>query len=197
MDTRARILPRTLTIRHRDLNADFTKYLAYRDRPGLVASLTQRQRQVMDLISFGLSNKEIALVMGITEATVKVHCRNISDILGASSRTQIMFIGLTGQTVLDDNGNFREVRLKGLGMTPDPGLVKMIAYGLTDNQIGAATGWTIFKVKSRVRLAVSPYGKKRQGAAFFAITGTAPVPWTKLAASYRQVQPDQRNDIFR
>jgi DNA-binding CsgD family transcriptional regulator len=50
--------------------------------------LTSRQRDVASLLSRGLCNKLIARQLAITEATVKVHIRQIMRKLGASNRTQ-------------------------------------------------------------------------------------------------------------
>jgi len=51
--------------------------------------LTQREREVIDLISEGLSNKEIAQRLHIATYTVKSHVHNILEKLTLSSRLQI------------------------------------------------------------------------------------------------------------
>jgi ATP/maltotriose-dependent transcriptional regulator MalT len=53
--------------------------------PGL-ALLTPRETEVLELISEGLRNRDIAERLFITEVTVKVHVRNILRKLGARSR---------------------------------------------------------------------------------------------------------------
>lgn len=50
--------------------------------------LTSRQRDVASLLSQGLGNKLIARQLSMTEATVKVHVRQIMRKLGAANRTQ-------------------------------------------------------------------------------------------------------------
>jgi two-component system, NarL family, nitrate/nitrite response regulator NarL len=50
------------------------------------ASLTRREREIVDLIESGLSNKEIALRLGIELATVKKHVHHILDKLHVSRR---------------------------------------------------------------------------------------------------------------
>jgi DNA-binding NarL/FixJ family response regulator len=50
--------------------------------------LTDRQRDVANLLRQGLANKIIARQLAMTEATVKVHVRHIMHKLGASNRTQ-------------------------------------------------------------------------------------------------------------
>ncbi len=52
------------------------------------ASLTKRQRNVLDLMAKGLSNREIAKSLELAESTVKVHITAIFRILGVSNRTQ-------------------------------------------------------------------------------------------------------------
>lgn len=52
--------------------------------------LTLRQQQVVQLLLEGLSNKEIARRLGITESTVKVHVRSIMSRAGVMSRTQLV-----------------------------------------------------------------------------------------------------------
>ena len=66
--------------------------------PGVVAerlaervggsNLTGRELEVLEQIVRGKSNKEIAAVFGISEATVKSHINNILSKLGVADRTQ-------------------------------------------------------------------------------------------------------------
>ncbi|MGD8414564.1 MAG: response regulator transcription factor [Candidatus Latescibacterota bacterium] len=51
--------------------------------------LTQREKEIVDLISDGLSNKEIAVRLHIATHTVKSHVHNILEKLTLSSRLQI------------------------------------------------------------------------------------------------------------
>ena len=53
-------------------------------------ALTGRQQQVVQHLLEGLSNKEIAHRLGITESTVKVHVRSIMSRAGVMSRTQLV-----------------------------------------------------------------------------------------------------------
>lgn len=57
-----------------------------------VVSLTARQEDVLGLLRGGRSNKEIALGLGLSEATVKVHVRQLMKKLGVSNRTQVALI---------------------------------------------------------------------------------------------------------
>jgi len=49
--------------------------------------LPVRQQQVLKLLAEGLTNKEIALQLGISPATVKIHVARLTSWLGAVNRT--------------------------------------------------------------------------------------------------------------
>ena len=51
--------------------------------------LTDRERDVLTLVTAGLRNKEIAARLGISENTVKYHLKNILEKLHAGSRTEV------------------------------------------------------------------------------------------------------------
>ena len=57
-------------------------------RPG-DGQLTARQQEVLELLSKGEPNKVIARALDMTEATVKVHVRQIMLKLGVTNRTQV------------------------------------------------------------------------------------------------------------
>lgn len=53
--------------------------------------LTRRERQVMELVGRGYTNREIADVLGITTQTVKSHLANIRAKLGLSNKTELRY----------------------------------------------------------------------------------------------------------
>ncbi|MDI9333532.1 MAG: response regulator transcription factor [Cytophagales bacterium] len=55
--------------------------------------LSKRQRQLMLMLNEGLSNREIAARMEISEHTVKVHLWRLFRKLGVNSRTQALHFG--------------------------------------------------------------------------------------------------------
>jgi DNA-binding NarL/FixJ family response regulator len=58
------------------------------------STLSNREREVLALLAKGKSNREIAGMLGITEATVKCHVSVILMRLDASDRTQAVVAGL-------------------------------------------------------------------------------------------------------
>jgi DNA-binding CsgD family transcriptional regulator len=56
--------------------------------PGVLAALTRREREVLELLSEGYSNREIAAQLFIAPKTASVHVSRILAKLGASSRTE-------------------------------------------------------------------------------------------------------------
>jgi DNA-binding NarL/FixJ family response regulator len=57
-------------------------------------SLTRREQEVLRLAADGLSNKELAAKLGISERTAKFHIGQIMAKLAASSRTEAVSIGI-------------------------------------------------------------------------------------------------------
>jgi DNA-binding NarL/FixJ family response regulator len=71
--------------------------------PGIAAQLAERLRkaelspreiEVLKLIAHGLSNKEVANELGVTEATAKKHMTGVLTKLGAKDRTHALRLGL-------------------------------------------------------------------------------------------------------
>jgi len=59
-----------------------------------LATLTPREREILDLIAQGASNREIAQALFIAEKTVRNHVTNILSRLGLRDRTQAAIIAL-------------------------------------------------------------------------------------------------------
>ena len=55
---------------------------------GQIAALTRRERQVVSLVSQGLTNRRIAQLLHVADKTIEMHLSNIFAKLGVSSRTQ-------------------------------------------------------------------------------------------------------------
>ena len=54
----------------------------------MLAELTDRENQILELIAHGLSNREISFVLSICESTVENHTHHIYSKLGISNRVQ-------------------------------------------------------------------------------------------------------------
>ena len=52
--------------------------------------LTQREREIVDLISRGLSNKEVGRQLNLQEGTIKVHLHSMYTKLEVPNRTALM-----------------------------------------------------------------------------------------------------------
>ena len=61
-------------------------------------AITDRQRQIIELIAAGCSNEEVAGHLGISARTVKAHCDTLRQKLGVERRRQIpaAYLRLTG-----------------------------------------------------------------------------------------------------
>jgi DNA-binding NarL/FixJ family response regulator len=58
--------------------------------------LTERESEVLGLLSRGLANKQIAVELGISEHTVKFHVSSIYTKLNVTNRTEAVRAGLRG-----------------------------------------------------------------------------------------------------
>lgn len=59
-----------------------------------IEQLTEREKQVLQLLALGLPNKQIALQLTISEHTVKFHVSSIYSKLGVASRTEAVRLGV-------------------------------------------------------------------------------------------------------
>ena len=63
-------------------------------RPATGPALTKREREVLDLVAAGLSNRDIAGTLGISENTVKNHLARVLEKLQARSRMEAVVRGV-------------------------------------------------------------------------------------------------------
>jgi DNA-binding NarL/FixJ family response regulator len=66
-----------------------------RREPGSQALLTPREREIVSMVAWGHTNKEIAGVLGITVKTVETHKSNIMQKLGLTSRADLVRFALS------------------------------------------------------------------------------------------------------
>lgn len=67
---------------------EFARTRDSRELASVLNSLTHRETEILQYVSAGLANKEIALRLAISERTVKNHLSNIMEKLHVNSRTQ-------------------------------------------------------------------------------------------------------------
>ena len=81
----------------RRLIGHFAAFAPPRPRDARLAELTPRERDVLDLIARGMSNRQIAKSLVLEETTVKSHVGRLLGKLGLSSRVQaVIFAYETG-----------------------------------------------------------------------------------------------------
>ena len=83
-----------------------------------IPALSERERQIIDGLIKGESNKTIARAFGIAEATVKVHMKAILRKIPCSNRTQVAIWALGHIDV------FRAPAMNGASMAPSLRLAK-------------------------------------------------------------------------
>ena len=74
------------------------------DRQGLLDSLTERERQILDHLARGESNKAIARTLDISHDTVKLHVRHILSKLNLSSRVEAAVFAVESRTASEGRG---------------------------------------------------------------------------------------------
>jgi two-component system nitrate/nitrite response regulator NarL len=74
------------------------------DRKGLLDSLTERERQILDHLARGESNKAIARTLDISHDTVKLHVRHILSKLNLSSRVEAAVFAVESRAAAEGRG---------------------------------------------------------------------------------------------
>ena len=69
-----------------------------KQRKGLLDSLTERERQILEHLARGESNKAIARTLDISHDTVKLHVRHILSKLGLTSRVEAAVMAVEART---------------------------------------------------------------------------------------------------
>ena len=69
------------------------------ERKRVDLGITPRELEILELIAQGLSNREIAGKLYVSENTVKTHSSRVFDKLGAKRRTQGVQIGKTARLI--------------------------------------------------------------------------------------------------
>ena len=73
---------------------EFARVAASQDLSPVLATLTERETEILKHVTAGLANKEIARTLNISERTVKNHLSNIMEKLHVNSRTQAAVLAL-------------------------------------------------------------------------------------------------------
>jgi two-component system nitrate/nitrite response regulator NarL len=66
-----------------------------------LALLTERERQIMRLVSEGFSNKEIGRRLNVTDGTIKVHLHHVFQKLDISNRTSLAALAISQNELID------------------------------------------------------------------------------------------------
>jgi len=82
------------TFFHPALTERLLKSAAFNSTPDSPESLTARELEVMRLMAGGMSNREIAEMLGAAEGTIKHHVSNLLGKLGARDRTQAVLFAI-------------------------------------------------------------------------------------------------------
>ena len=67
------------------------------------AALTRRERQIVRLVSEGLTNKEVARLLKLSDGTIKVHLHNIYQKLAIGNRTALAALASRGELINGSN----------------------------------------------------------------------------------------------
>lgn len=123
------------------------------------ALLTPRQLEVLELLAKGLTNREIADVLGITRGTAKIHVSAVIDALEVTNRTEAA-MALRDMRLGSHATSPEGEAIPGFGSRPaiavlpftslgDDASHEVFADGLTEDLITTLAGWRWFPVIAR------------------------------------------------
>ena len=101
IDTIHRVMAGEIVIHPRVANR-LVKELHRQDKKNEAVKLTRRERDILDLLAKGYSNKDMAEAMFISEKTVKNHLTSIFKKLGVKDRTKAALYAIKNGLVSDD-----------------------------------------------------------------------------------------------
>jgi two-component system nitrate/nitrite response regulator NarL len=70
-------------------------------------AVTDREREVLDVLACGSDNLKIAAILGISERTVKAHITHLFEKLGVENRTELALLACDAGMHCPKNHNFR------------------------------------------------------------------------------------------
>ena len=85
-----------------DLDAGKRKHLLDQQQVmARMASLSEREREVLELVAQGKMNKAVAFELGISERTVEVHRAHVMEKLGVATLAQLVRIKIAAESIAD------------------------------------------------------------------------------------------------
>jgi two-component system, NarL family, response regulator LiaR len=87
-----------VVLTHRSQHSQIDEALRW---PGRDIGLTERESEILSLLSTGMTNRELGRNLYVSENTIKTHLRSLYAKLGVRSRTQAA--SLAGQGILGDH----------------------------------------------------------------------------------------------
>ncbi|MBF6172118.1 MFS transporter [Nocardia blacklockiae] len=114
-----------------------------RTRPNLV--LTEQEKTVLDLVSQGRSNKDVAAELGLSPLTVKAHLARIGGKLGITDRAGMVARALHSRLLpTTDEGSAFELS------DPEREILGLVAEGMSNKEIAVSTGLSFEQVKGHL-----------------------------------------------
>jgi DNA-binding NarL/FixJ family response regulator len=97
LDAGTKFSPECFAALEQELGVAPPKSLAHNELP---AGLTEREVEVLQQVAMGITNREIAQALVISERTVAHHLEHIYNKIGISSRAAAVFFAMEHQLIL-------------------------------------------------------------------------------------------------